>query len=269
MDSADKASGDGYTDLARHDAYLANQIACVAEQTGKEHAALDLIAQGASERQQIQLEAANREAGAVRAHAQRSEQRAQEAEANANQAATTTQGMQTDQGLQSELAGLNAQQTDRGLVLNFGDEVFETDQALLKPGVNHALDQLAHFLNAHPERRLLAEGHSVSAAAIDNNPDLSARRASALKDALLQRGISRDRIEVAGAGNNGSLASNDNAAGGQPVHWVEVIISDQSGNVASRIIRASRSIRHPVLIWCVAQSCFSMALSARRGLRYN
>jgi outer membrane protein OmpA-like peptidoglycan-associated protein len=230
MYAADQAIKDGYTDLAKHDAYLANQIACAAEQSGKEHAALDRIAAGESERQQIQLDARDREASAGREH-----DRAQIAEQNAqNSPASAGQATMTSQDLQSELEGLNAQQSDRGLVVNFGDELFDTDKASLKPGVNHALDQLAQVLNAHPERRVLAEAHSDGAGSNDNAPDLSQRRASALKDALVQRGVSADRIDVAGPGSEGTVASSDNSGGGQPIRWVQVIISDQTGSVASR-----------------------------------
>jgi outer membrane protein OmpA-like peptidoglycan-associated protein len=226
--AADKASRDGYTELARHDAYLANQIACVAEQTGYEHAALDRIARGESERQQIRLEARDREVSVEHAHAQMAEQRAQNAEVVADQA--TAQARE----LQSELAGLNAQQTDRGLVVKFGDVLFDTDKASLKPGASRALDQLAQMLSAHPARRVLAEGHTDSVGSDEHNIDLSTRRAAALKEALVQRGVSGDRIEVSGMGKEGAVASNDNSGGRQLNRRVEVIISDETGNFASR-----------------------------------
>jgi outer membrane protein OmpA-like peptidoglycan-associated protein len=225
MYASDQAIRDGYPDLARHDAYLATEIASAAEQTGKEHADLDRIADAERERQQIQLDERDREAAAARAQAQVAQQ---------NVPASSGPTTATSQDLQSELAGLNAQQTDRGLVVNFGDELFDTDKASLKPGVNHALDQLAQVLNAHPERRLLAEAHTDGAGSNDNDPGLSQRRASALKDALVQRGVSADRIDVAGAGKEDTVASNDTSGGGQSIHWVEVIISDQTGTVASR-----------------------------------
>jgi outer membrane protein OmpA-like peptidoglycan-associated protein len=227
MYAADQAIRDGYPDLARHDAYLATQIAGVAEQTGREHADLDRVADAERERQQIQLDERDREASAARADAQAAQQNAQNAQASAGQ--TTATG----QDLQSELAALNAQQTDRGLVVNFGDELFDPGKASLKPSVSQSVDQLAQVLNAHPERRVLAQAHTDSAGP-DNDPDLSARRATALKDALVQRGISADRIDVAGPDNQGTGASNNSSGGGQPVRWVEVIISDQSGNLASR-----------------------------------
>jgi outer membrane protein OmpA-like peptidoglycan-associated protein len=225
MYAADQAIRDGYPDLARHDAYLATEIATAAEQTGREHADLDRIADADRERQQIQLDARAREASAARADAQAAQQDAQTAQANAGQTTASSQD------LQSELATLNAQQTDRGLVVNFGDELFNPGNASLKPSVSQSLDQLAQVLNAHPERRVLAQAHTDGAGS-DN--DLSARRASALKDALVQRGVSADRVDVAGPDDQGTVASNNSAGGGQPVRWVEVIISDQSGNVASR-----------------------------------
>jgi outer membrane protein OmpA-like peptidoglycan-associated protein len=222
LDSAVKARQDGYADLADHDAYLSSQIAAVAEQTGEEHTALDRIAAGDAERQQIQLAARDRDLTAAREQAQAAEQRAQNAEASADQA--TTQQMQT------ELAALNPQQTDRGLMLSVYDDQFDSDNASLKPDANTTVDQLAQFLNAHPQRRVLVEGHTDSAASDTQSINLSSQRAETLGDALVQRGIAANRIDIANQGMDDGKASN---ASNPPNRWVEVIISDASGQVAS------------------------------------
>jgi len=58
--------------------------------------------------------------------------------------------------------------------------------------------------------------------------DLSIRRANAVKDLLVQRGIAPYRIEVMGFGKTMPVATNDTEAGRQMNRRVEIKIAPQT-----------------------------------------
>jgi len=106
--------------------------------------------------------------------------------------------------------------------------------ANLKPGANRALDNLAQFMRQHPERNVAIEGFTDSTGSEQYNEILSERRAYAVKDALVARGIAPNRISARGYGEAYPVATNDTAAGRQLNRRVEVAISRDSGQVSER-----------------------------------
>ncbi|MFZ0242507.1 MAG: OmpA family protein [Desulfobacterales bacterium] len=129
--------------------------------------------------------------------------------------------------LRRELKNLEAKQTERGISLTFGNVLFETDRAVLKPGAELSLAKLADFLQSHPDRTVLIEGHTDSQGAQEYNQKLSQRRAEAVARALEAQGVSAGRITATGLGEAYPVASNDTAAGRQQNRRVEVIIQNQ------------------------------------------
>ena len=214
--------------LAAHEAYLASQTARLALATADEHVAQEQVATAGDERQKIQLEARTREVDSARDRAATAEGRAAQAEANAQNATAEASD------LRAELVELHATQTARGPMIEFGDMLFDTGGDSLKAGADQTLDQLARFLAAHPERRVLAEGYTDSVGTAEFNQALSQRRARALKNALVARGVDGSRIDVAGFGRQYAVASNDEAGGRQLNRRVQVVISDSSGQIAAR-----------------------------------
>ncbi len=124
-----------------------------------------------------------------------------------------------------EMAKLEAQRTDRGLVATLGDIVFDTNGATLKPGAMDNIDRLAAFLKAHPERTVTIEGYTDSTGSEAYNEELSRRRAESVREALIARGVSPDRIRAVGRGESAPVATNRTAAGRQLNRRVEVVIS--------------------------------------------
>jgi outer membrane protein OmpA-like peptidoglycan-associated protein len=113
-----------------------------------------------------------------------------------------------------------------------GDVLFDTNAATLKVGSAERLDRLAAFLNENSGTRIMIEGHTDSRGSDAYNEELSRRRAQAVADALLTRGIPSGRFEILGRGEAAPVASNDTAAGRQQNRRVEVVFSDQSGKFA-------------------------------------
>ena len=135
---------------------------------------------------------------------------------------------------QEQLKDLQAKKTDRGLVMTLGDVLFDTGKATLKSGGMRDLDKLAAFMSANPDRKVAIEGFTDSTGGDDMNQALSERRADAVKAALVNAGVSADRITTRGYGKAYPVAGNEAAAGRQLNRRVEIVLSDESGNVAPR-----------------------------------
>ncbi|MCP1676762.1 outer membrane protein OmpA-like peptidoglycan-associated protein [Natronocella acetinitrilica] len=128
--------------------------------------------------------------------------------------------------LQRQIATLQAEVTDRGIVLTLGDVLFATGSAELQPGADGNLNRLVDFLNEHPERRVLIEGHTDSVGSAESNQRLSQRRADAVRSHLVRRGLSQDRLSTSGMGEDRPVASNETASGRQQNRRVEIIIEN-------------------------------------------
>ena len=129
--------------------------------------------------------------------------------------------------LETELAELRADRTERGLVVTLSDEIlFEVDQAELKPGGMQQLARVAEFLVENPDRNVLIEGHTDSTAPDAYNLALSQRRANAVEDFLITQGVDPTRMSSDGYGEQLPIASNDTAAGRQANRRVELVVLD-------------------------------------------
>lgn len=133
--------------------------------------------------------------------------------------------------LEQQLRDLQAQRTERGLVMTLGDILFSTGRAELTPGAYERIDRLARFLQAHPARTVRIEGHTDDTGNDAANLRLSEARAQAVRDALSARGVPPSRIVTQGMGEAQPVASNGNDAGRQQNRRVEIVISDD-GTVA-------------------------------------
>lgn len=224
-----------------HFAYLARQRAATAIQAGEIARAEREVGLASSDRERILMAARTREAEAGTAAALKSRDEAERARAQAEQARAQAEQARLDADkqlaaataastraakLQQELAALQAQQTERGMVLTLGDVLFDTGRAELKSGAFSTVDRLATFLRENPERRVAIEGHTDSVGSDSFNLSLSQRRADAVRAALVSRGIDGTRITATGMGEAAPVANNSTAEGRQRNRRVEVIIAN-------------------------------------------
>lgn len=180
----------------------------------------DQVTDGTAQRQAVLIEARERDV-------RRSTERAGEAQRQADASQTRADSLET------ELADLKLQKTDRGLVLTLGDVLFDTAQATLKPGAYASLDRLAQALREQPERSVLIEGHTDAMGSAQNNQGLSERRAQSVQASLIQRGVQRGQITALGKGEDFPIAGNDTAAGRQSNRRVELIFSESQTRIAT------------------------------------
>jgi len=133
---------------------------------------------------------------------------------------------QQNADLQRQIAELNATATDRGLVVTLGDLLFDTGKATLKSGAASHLGKLAAFLNQHPDRTVMIEGHTDNVGSEDFNLGLSQRRANSVMTYLIHQGVASNRLAAYGKGENFPINDNESASGRQQNRRVEIIIAN-------------------------------------------
>jgi outer membrane protein OmpA-like peptidoglycan-associated protein len=240
LDQADQALSKGEGDAkVNHLAYIASQQVAIAEETAKRKTAELAVTEASAQRGQVRLEARTAEADA--ANQQAAQQAAIAQETAAQQAAALAAAgasAERDQALiaqqEKQLKELNAKKTARGMVITLGDVLFSTNKAQLSSGGTRNVQKLADFLKQFEQRKVLIEGYTDSTGSNDYNQMLSVRRADAVRTALIDMGISSDRISTRGYGEAFPVASNKTAAGRQQNRRVEIILSDDNGNIAPR-----------------------------------
>jgi outer membrane protein OmpA-like peptidoglycan-associated protein len=212
-------------------------MAHIAEQRTQEQVATARIKSGETERQQILLAAREHEADNAVAQA-RTAQSQTEAARNESQNAQVelARAQAESQQLANQLKDLQASQTSRGIVLTLEDVLFDKGRSQLKAGAERPLDQIASFLNEHPERRVQIEGFTDSQGTNDYNLELSQSRADAVAMAIIQRGIDAQRVRATGYGEQYPKASNTNAGSRQMNRRVEVILSNGDQAIPGRVV---------------------------------
>jgi outer membrane protein OmpA-like peptidoglycan-associated protein len=236
-------------EAVNHLAYLAKQRAGVAREVIRQKTAEMAVTTASAERDRMRLAARTNEADAAKlsADAAKAQADASKAQADASMRDANAANMQADAArrdagdaqaraaaLEAQMRDMNAKQTERGMVITVGDVLFDTNRAELKSGGMRSLEKLVDFLKTYPKRNALVEGFTDSVGSDASNQTLSARRAEAVQMALVNMGIGRERISARGYGEAYPVASNDNQAGRQLNRRVEIVLSDDRGNVVAR-----------------------------------
>jgi outer membrane protein OmpA-like peptidoglycan-associated protein len=135
--------------------------------------------------------------------------------------------------LQEEIARMQLEQTERGLLMTLGDVLFDFDQATLRPGAANKLILLGNFLEKYPDRQLLIEGYTDSVGSDGYNLGLSQRRADAVREFLAANGVPESRMIATGYGKAYPKDSNSTSSGRQANRRVEATILDPGVEAAS------------------------------------
>ncbi|MEL7187812.1 MAG: OmpA family protein [Pseudomonadota bacterium] len=90
---------------------------------------------------------------------------------------------------------------------------FETNSDRLLPGAERELADAVATMRKHPDLRVEVAGHTDSAGNADYNQGLSERRASTVRDYLINTGADADKLTARGYGEADPVASNDSAEG--------------------------------------------------------
>jgi len=90
---------------------------------------------------------------------------------------------------------------------------FETGKAIIQPNSYNILDELVKYLELKPEIRVEIGGHTDNDGSEESNLVLSQKRAEAVKNYLVKKGIAATRIMAKGYGEGKPIAANDTAHG--------------------------------------------------------
>ena len=179
--------------------------------------------------------AATRMAAADRAQSIAAQEAAAAERLRAEQAAGTANAAQERvRQLEAQLKDIEGKQTERGLLVTLGDVLFAFNKSELTPQAGPRLDKLASFLKQFPQRKLLVEGYTDAVGSDAYNMELSERRAEAIREALVARGVDTTRVVTKGYGKAFPVADNGNSDGRAVNRRVEVVIADENGNLRGR-----------------------------------
>lgn len=110
-----------------------------------------------------------------------------------------------------------------------GQVLFGTGDAVIRSESFELLDQIAAVLaNTSSIKRLRIEGHTDAAGAETTNLELSTRRARAVRDYLVSRGVVASRLHAEGFGESRPIASNRTQSGRAKNRRVEFLIEEQA-----------------------------------------
>ncbi|MGB8521377.1 MAG: OmpA family protein [Candidatus Acidiferrales bacterium] len=177
--------------------------------------------------------AAQQQAELEKRNAEREKQNAEEERLKAQQAQdAAAQSEREKQQLRAQLLEqfnriLPTTDTPRGLRVNLADVLFAFGKYDLRPPAREALAKLSGIVLGHPGLKLAVEGYTDIIGSDEVNQTLSEKRASTVRDYLVQQGLDPASITAAGFGKSNPVASNDTNEGRQQNRRVEIIISGE------------------------------------------
>jgi outer membrane protein OmpA-like peptidoglycan-associated protein len=122
---------------------------------------------------------------------------------------------------------LDTHDSERGLVVNMGDLLFDVGKATLRPEARERLARLSGLVLAHPGLKLEAEGHTDSTGSDATNQKLSEQRAEVVRAYLEKSGIAAANLSAKGFGKTMPIADNATWKGRQQNRRVEIIVSGE------------------------------------------
>lgn len=102
-----------------------------------------------------------------------------------------------------------------GMVTELQTVYFEFDQFRLTPEAVRILEGNAEFLLAHPELRVQIEGHCDERGTVEYNYQLGQRRADAVREYLIAKGVSPGQLNTISFGEERPAAPGSNEAAWQ------------------------------------------------------
>ena len=101
---------------------------------------------------------------------------------------------------------------------------FETNSDVLKEESKKELDALAEILKLNNQIKIDVQGHTDNVGAADYNMELSQKRANAVRQYLIEKGLDPSRIIAKGYGQTKPVATNDTDEGKAQNRRVELLL---------------------------------------------
>jgi OOP family OmpA-OmpF porin len=138
----------------------------------------------------------------------------------------TPAGIKVDaEGCAKQYEELHTQLVETGM-MRLENVNFETNKATLLPESHPALDNVGHVLKQYPDLKIEIGGHTDNQGTAKKNLKLSADRAKAVKDYLVQNfpDIKASQLTTKGYGSSKPLVPNNNATNMARNRRVEFVV---------------------------------------------
>jgi OOP family OmpA-OmpF porin len=90
---------------------------------------------------------------------------------------------------------------------------FDTNKAEIKTGYAAKIDKVVDILNENPDIKIVVQGHTDNIASKEYNQKLSEKRADAVRDYIVKKGIAAGRVSTKGFGFTEPITSNNTIEG--------------------------------------------------------
>lgn len=124
--------------------------------------------------------------------------------------------------------GADVYGTDRGVVVNLPDVLFEFGSSRITPAAEETTQEIARVLSKVQGRSVAVEGHTDSVGTYEYNQKLSEARARTVAQSLINQGVPRQMVNTRGLGESDPIASNNTDVGRSRNRRVEVIIENSA-----------------------------------------
>ena len=127
--------------------------------------------------------------------------------------------------LQKDMQNAKVERVGEGIKITFDSGIlFDTNSATLRPASEEDITKMAAVLQKYPDTNVLVEGHTDNSGTDAINQPLSERRAQAVANSTIAKGVSASRITATGYGSTQPVGDNATPEGKQANRRVEIAI---------------------------------------------
>jgi outer membrane protein OmpA-like peptidoglycan-associated protein len=127
--------------------------------------------------------------------------------------------------LQRDMQNAKVERVGEGIKITFDSGIlFDTNKSDLRPASVTEIDKMAAILQKYPDTNVLVEGHTDASGTDAINQPLSERRAQAVANEAIAKGVASNRITTQGYGSTQPIADNNTVEGKQANRRVEIAI---------------------------------------------
>jgi outer membrane protein OmpA-like peptidoglycan-associated protein len=128
--------------------------------------------------------------------------------------------------IKKDIPNATVERVGEGIVVEFNDKIlFGFDSYELSSNATTNLDKLVAVLKKYPDTDIEVQGHTDNKGSDSYNQTLSEKRARAVSNYLVQKGVSSSRLTTKGYGEIGPKYSNDTEEGRSKNRCVEFHIT--------------------------------------------